>query len=241
MSELTSAQSVEAALAWAAGNHLAGFNTSAIRFRIIDALVQSFGISEFIETGTYHGATAICAHNCFGIPVYSCEASLSNYLVAKCVTCGLPGVRISHAHSEQWLPDQVERIRQNQLTRPLFYLDAHAGIDPTSCPILDELSLIFRLPNFLIIIDDFSVPNTGFIGRSYGATQLAPELIRPLLLSAGIQKMFIPSYSADWESGHARAGFTVLFRPATLESIFEKAQFPVNLLEPLELDAEAVA
>ena len=240
LSELTSAQSMEAALVGAARNHLAGFNTSAIRLRILYALVRIFGITEFIETGTYHGATAICAHNCFQIPVRSCEASLSNYWVARGVTCGLAGLHVDRARSEQWLPGQVERARKDELARPLFYLDAHAGIEPTSCPILDELSVIVRLRNFLVVIDDFSVPDTGFIGRSYGATQLGPDLIRPTLLSAGIRKIFVPSYSPDLESGHARAGFTVFFRPAALESIFDKAQFPLNLLEPLRLDAEAV-
>jgi hypothetical protein len=240
LGELTCAQSIDAALAGAARDHLAGFNTSAIRLRILYALVQLFGATEFIETGTYHGATAICARNCFRIPVKSCEASLANYWVAKCVTYGLLDVHVVRARSEQWLPDQIERMRQNDLARPLFYLDAHAGTEPTSCPILDELPVIFRLRSFLVVIDDFAIPGRGFVGRSYGTIRLGPDLIRPILLSAGIKKIFVPSYSPELESGHARAGFTVLFRPAAFENILGSGQFPLNLLEPCQLDGEAM-
>jgi hypothetical protein len=233
---LTKLQSVEEIVSWNARNRLLGFNTSAIRFRVLYALAKDFGATEFIETGSYHGATAVCARKSFGIPVSSCEASLINYCVARLIACCLHGVHIFHDRSEHWLPNQVQRVSQTENCLPLFYLDAHAGVDPASCPILAELSVIFRLDSFLIFIDDFVVPGKDFKGSTYGDVRLDLELIRPVLLAAGINKVYLPSYSPLLESGYARAGFVVLFRSAVLKKILENPRFPFDLLQAYVLE-----
>ena len=240
LTDLAGLHSIEQIVSWNAGNRLLGFNTSAIRFRILYSLTKEFGATEFMETGTYHGATAVCACNSFGIPVKSCEASQCNYWVARLIACGLSDVHIVHDLSERWLPDQVERLRQTENPLPFFYLDAHAGVDSTSCPILGELAEIFRLNQFLIVIDDFVIPGREFIGRTYGDVRLDMDLIRSILFAAGINKVYLPSYSPHLEWGHARAGFAVLFRSPVLEKIFEKRQFPFNLLQPFALDRPSV-
>jgi hypothetical protein len=234
-------QSVEQIAAWSAGNRLLGFNTSAIRFRILYSLAKAFGVTEFIETGTYHGATTICAQKSLQVPVHSCEASLIRYWQARAITCGFPRVRIVHGRSEQWLPSQIERLKGAAAARPMFYLDAHAGVDPTSCPIIEELSMIFQLDQFLIVIDDFAVPNREFVGRTYGEVSLNPDLIRPILLTVGIKKIYLPCYSPHLESGHARAGFAVLFRSPEMETIVENQQFPFDLLRAYPLNSGPAA
>ena len=240
LTALAGLNSIEQIVSWNAANRLLGFDTSAIRFRILYSLTKEFAATEFIETGTYHGATATCACTSFGIPVKSCEASLSNYWVARLIACGMSDVHIVHDLSECWLPDQVERLRQTENPLPFFYLDAHAGVDPTSCPILGELAAIFRLNQFLIVIDDFIVPDREFIGRTYGDIRLDMDLIRSILLGAGINKVYLPSYSPHLEWGHARAGFAIFFRSPVLEKLFEDQQFPFNLLQAFALDRPSI-
>lgn len=241
LSDLMDLQTVEQVVAWGAQSRTVGFNNSAIRSRIFYALAKVFGATEFIETGTYHGATAICARKSFQLPVHSCEASLVKCWLARVITCGLPGVRIVHGRSEHWLPSQIKRLKDAHVARPMFYLDAHAGIDPTTCPIVEELSAIFALDHFAVVIDDFLVPKQRFVGRTYGTVSLTTDLIRPMLLSAGISRVYLPSYPPELESGHARAGFAVLFRSAALEDVLERRQFPFDLLQAYFLNGESVA
>jgi hypothetical protein len=240
LGDLMDLQTVEQIVAWSARSRVLGFNSSAIRSRILYSLASVFGATEFIETGTYHGATAICARKSLRLPVRSCEASLIDCWLAKLITCGLPGMCIIHNRSERWLPIQIKRLKDTDVARPVFYLDAHAGIDPTTCPIVEELSTIFQLDHFLILIDDFIVPNREFVGRTYGNVSLGPDLIRPILLSAGIKRVYLPAYSPHLESGHARAGFAILFRSAKLENVLEGRRFPFNLLQSYLLDGRSV-
>ncbi len=232
LEELFRLNTLDELAVWSQSHGVLGFNTSAIRLRIVHSLVKALQATHFIETGSYHGATAICAHNCFHVPVWSCEASALNSWIGRTVALGLPQVRIAHGRSESWLPKVVQNLKQRGGARPAFYLDAHAGNDPTSCPLLDELSLILPLDTFLVIIDDFSVPGKAFVGRSYGAVALGPDLIRPALVSVGIRRIFLPSYSPQLERGHARAGFAVFFRSDALERAIHRGGFPLELLRP---------
>jgi len=236
LDDLASLESLDETLTWTARHCLLGFNTSAIRLRILYSLAQLFRATEFVETGTYHGATAICAHNSLRIPVRSCEALLFNFLVAKLVTCGLSGIQITKARSELWLSGEVERLRQSKSARPFFYLDAHPEADPASWPVPEELSQIFQLETFLVAIDDFAVQGKVPGGRPDGPAKLEPNMIRPALLATGIGEIFLPSYSVEMESGYARTGFAVIFRSRELDGALRSGQFPFNLLEPCRMN-----
>jgi len=235
LDELAALETLDGTVAWCRRAPLLGFNTSALRFRVIHALASRFAATEFIETGTYHGATAICARNALRVPVRSCEASLKNCLAAKLITCGLSNIQISHAQSTDWLPQQVERQMQLKRARPFFYLDAHPAGDAEHWPVREELALILKLDSFLLAIDDFSVPELQNHGRDQWAGPLTPRTVREGLVAAGIREIYIPSYPAEFETGHARTGFAIAFRSPELTKALQTEQFPLNLLKAYSL------
>jgi hypothetical protein len=238
LDKLASLETLDETLEWSARGRILGFNTSALRFRILYSLVQLFRATEFIETGTYHGATAICARNAFRVPVRSCEASLANYSVAKLVTCGLSGVRIAHAQSQEWLATEVERQGRLKNARPCFYLDAHPEGDAASWPVRAELTAILKLDSFLLAIDDFAVPEKQPAGQYRWAGPLNPIMIQSGLLAGGIREIYFPSYPPDFETGYGRSGFAIAFRSVELSSALGLRRFPLTLLEGYPLKEE---
>jgi hypothetical protein len=230
LDDLAAVDTLEGALEWSARHTLLGFDTSALRLRILYSLAAIFRPSEFIETGTYHGATAICARNALHIPVRSCEVSLSNSLVAKLVTLGLSDIRLSHRPTEEWLPIEVERQRTLRAARPFFYLDAHsAGVE--TWPLGAEVERIVTLESFLAAIDDFSVPENDGANHSGWIGPLSPGMIRNCLTASGIHEIYVPAYPASREKGFGRAGFAVFFRSPELASALQRKEFPYDLLE----------
>ncbi len=236
LDELAGLETLDATLEWAARGRLLGFNTSALRFRVLYALAKWYGPTEFIETGTYHAATAMCARNALRVPVRSCEASLKNSLVAKLVTSGLSDVHITHSESEHWLPAEAERQRHLKQARPFFYLDAHPEGDAEKWPIRAELAQILTLDSFLLAIDDFSIPDNKTGDRSQWVGPLNPAMIQSGLLAGGIREIYIPSYPPEFETGFARAGFAVAFRSPKLSSALQLGKFPFSLLKAYPLN-----
>lgn len=230
LDELAGLETPDQTLAWARHGRLLGFNTSALRFRVIYSLARVFGATEFIETGTYHAATSLCANNSLRIPVRSCETFLKNYLVAKLVTCGLSDIHISHAESQEWLPAEVERQKRLRNARPFFYLDAHPEGDVENWPIRAELASILSLDSFLVAIDDFSLPQEPDRGRPGWAGPLNPSMIQGGLLAGGIGEIYFPSYPPEFENGYGRTGFAILFRSPELSSALRRGHFPFDLL-----------
>jgi len=108
LKELCGLKSLDDTVAWSRRGRILGFNGSAVRLRILYSLLHAFRATHFIETGTYHGATAICAHRCFQVPVWSCEASFLDFWVARFLTFGLREARIVRAHSEARLQGSSE-------------------------------------------------------------------------------------------------------------------------------------
>ena len=239
LDELAGLETLDQTLAWAAHGRLLGFNASALRFRVIYSLARLIRATEFIETGTYHAATAICASNSLRIPVRSCEASLNNCLAAKFVTYGRADIQITHALSERWLPAEVERQRRRKGSRPFFYLDAHPGDDAENWPVRAELGLILKLDSFLVVIDDFSLPEKPTATGCQWAGQLNPTMIQSDLMAGGIREIYYPSYSPEFETGHGRTGFAVLYRSPELPGNLPLEQFPFNLLKVFPLGGRA--
>lgn len=236
LDELASLETLDKTLEWSARDRILGFNTSALRFRILYSLAQLFGATEFIETGTYHAATAMCARNSLRIPVRSCEASLKNCLVAKFVTWGLPEVHITHATSERWLTGEVERQRNRKDARPCFYLDAHPEGDAENWPVRTELASILTLDSFLVVIDDFIVPVAQHSSQGQWAGALNTTMIQSDLLGGGIRQLYFPSYPLDFETGYGRTGFAIAFRSPELGSALQLGRFPFDLLKAYSLN-----
>jgi len=233
--ELIASRSLEEVIQWSGRNRLLGFNNSAIRLRIIYSLAQASQATHFIETGTHHAATAICANQCLRLPVWSCDILRLNYLVAKLVTLGLGNIKLVLADSRIFLPQIASQLAQSLDVRPIFYLDAHGGISGESCPLVEELSTIVHLDHFIALIDDFAVPKSEFVYSTYGSTSLKIELIREILVSSDIRRVFFPSYSPSIEVGNGRTGYVVLFRSSVLENKIQEDDFPLNLLRSFEL------
>lgn len=220
---------------WGAHNHILGFNTSVIRCRIVFALAEAIGATHFIETGTYHAATAICARRCLRLPVWTSELALGNYVTARMMTIGLEGIAVHRSDSGRFLGGAVGQLAKRFESRPIVYLDAHGGVDETSCPLIEELQSVLRFPTFVAVLDDFEVPGAAFLGRTYGSVSLGVDLLRETLLSEGISRVLIPAYPPAWEQGNGRAGWVVAFRAPAVDEAVRKGEFPWGLLSSYEL------
>lgn len=229
---LRSSRSLEEVQLWAVRHPLVGFNKDSIRAVIIESLAKAHRATVFVETGTYHGATALCACRYLCLPVYSCEISFKRFALSKLVTIGERNVRISWDSST----DFIRRLVGRRLVegRPLFYLDAHWE---QHLPLVDEIALITQMKQFAVIIDDFSVPSIEDFGHdNYNELPLGTDLIRDTLLSGGISKCYFPNYSPSIETG-LRRGYCVFWRSDELEEVFSERSscFPLNLLTAYDL------
>lgn len=232
---LVRSQSVEETLSWAQSNKLLGFNRSALRLRILYSIASAFQATHFIETGTYHGATTICALQGLALKVWTCEVSRWHSWLSRALVSGLPNIEAVHEDSSMFIENAVNRLLEIGDVRPFFYLDAHAGINEHSCPILKEISQVVRLDSFLAVIDDFEVPNASFRFGTYGKLRLNLDLIRDLLSGAGIRRVVFPSYSPELEAGIARTGYVMFYRSTLLERYVQSQVFPASLLQSLEV------
>lgn len=212
--------------------HIFGFNGNRVRARVVAGLANVYGANRFVETGTSHAATTVFARKYLGSRVDSCDVSLSNYLISRLVTLGLGGVQLHVGHSATFLDKLItaEIARGDVGDRFLFYLDAHEGNDPESLPILEELHAIGRLPEFLVVIDDFKIPHDrNFHFGIYGGRIVEFALIRDWVMSSHRIQCLLPNYPASVESGFV-AGYAVIWKSSRLDAAFAAKQFPMNLL-----------
>jgi len=122
---------------------------------LISLLSDTYGISTFIETGTYLGATAYWASGVFD-RVITIEASecLYNELLRK--YSNVDNINFVYGDSRDKLHDIVKGLDG----AALFWLDAHWSGGPTfgggdECPLLEELRIINSSENeHFIFIDD---------------------------------------------------------------------------------------
>ena len=62
-----------------------------------------------------------------------------------------------------------------------------------------------ELESFLVMIDDFRVPDVeGFGWGSYGGKDIDMALVKNLLVEQDIETCYFPSYSPDEETGYKR-------------------------------------
>ena len=235
---LRDAQSIESIVRSRDGHLFQGFNANPLRGRIMQSLARATGCSVFVETGSGKAATTLAAHSFLKLPVWSCEKSLANYLLCRCLVAGLSGVEIHHSDSPQFLRKSIERLARNASHVPFFFLDAHGGFDGTgatgdSCPLLDEIEIVHTAPRFLAVIDDVQLP--GFPGGTYGDTFLDLKFMTPTLLAQGTKSCWIPNYSTVTDIGWP-SGYCVFGHGIDLESILGAPEFPLNLLQKRMLE-----
>ena len=122
---------------------------------LVRLLQQTFALTDFIETGTYQGATAAWAAERFQ-RVVSIELSSLLYKAARHHYAGTPNIEVRHGDSGGVLRDLVPALEKPAL----FWLDAHWSGGPTAgedyeCPLLAEIAAIDAspLPHFMLIDD----------------------------------------------------------------------------------------
>lgn len=115
---------------------------------------NKLGAKVFVETGTFHGGTAIEMCKYFD-KVYTIEKSEAIYEIAKRNLRNYKNVELLQGDSREHLPRILE-----QTSSIIFWLDAHwsGGLtygENDECPLIDELREIFRkTKDSIILIDD---------------------------------------------------------------------------------------
>lgn len=122
---------------------------------LILSLKEKFEINNFIETGTYMGATAKWASQYFE-KVSTIEKSGAIFSVATSNLNGIENINIINSDSRDALRELVRVIKEPAI----FWLDSHWSGGATygegdECPLIEELDIIYQsgVPH-LILIDD---------------------------------------------------------------------------------------
>ena len=130
-----------------------GFHGNQIVRKMVEDMIKKLNVSSFIETGTHTGDTTIYMAWHFILPIFSCDISKEYYDLSTNRLAPFKHVKLSLESSEKF----IERlINENVLGNfPMFFLDAHWH---DYWPLQDEVRNIMKLNNFIILVDDFSVP-----------------------------------------------------------------------------------
>lgn len=121
---------------------------------LIEKLATSFKISNFVETGTYHGGTAIWAANFFkNVLTIEYSKELYEQAIAK---FDISNIEFIFGDSRTELSKLIKRLDGSSL----FWLDAHwsGGLtygDTDQCPLIEEINIInsSNFDNFILIDD----------------------------------------------------------------------------------------
>ena len=123
--------------------------------KLIEKLAHSFEIQNFVETGTYHGGTALWATSIFeNVLTIESSSELHRQLINK--HGHTPKLELIFGDSRE----KLEEITHSVKTPTVFWLDAHWSGGETSgatdqCPLLEELEIIqsFSSDTYLLIDD----------------------------------------------------------------------------------------
>lgn len=126
-----------------------------VKTRALRRYAVQFGLSIFVETGTYHGDTVAAIAEQFNQCI-TVELSRELWQSATLRLAPQKHIVCLHGDSGVVLPDILKQID----APTLFWLDAHASgretADTGKGPIFDELAAIFahRIKKHVILIDD---------------------------------------------------------------------------------------
>lgn len=179
----------------------AGFNGQSFRKKIFEQIVSSIVLDRIIETGCFVGDSAAFMSRTSGLPLLSSEINPMFFRIAGKRLVGFPNAVVEQADSRQFLRSIVERRLCDE--RTFFYLDAHWDED---LPLREEVDLIgSHWSEFVIMIDDFEVPNDpGYGFDRYGRDRmLTLGYLRPQV-DAHDLVVFFPSARSESESGRVR-------------------------------------
>lgn len=143
---------------------MTAFHNNIILQRMIKILITKFNVTSFLETGTYcAGTTTYMALNYVDLPIFTCEINENYFQACSKRLSKYKNVTISKESSEKFI---IRLIKEKTLGDfPMFFLDAHWY---DYWPLQDEIANIGILPKFIILIDDFKVPNHPKFGNDAG-------------------------------------------------------------------------
>jgi len=216
----------------------AGLHGDRILRTLVRRLVNRYGITACIETGTYQGETAIfLARLNPSLPVYTCEIDGLAYEAASARFVDFANIMISRSSSPSFLKDLIDAKCCGEL--PLFWLDAHWL---EYWPLRDELALITNQPHAAVImIDDFEVPGKPQFGfdstadYEAGAGVSEPiacgtDYVRPALNSGATYTIWLPAYHRKqafpfWDLRPLRGYSLIIMNSPSLSSSLEEDPF----------------
>lgn len=192
------------------------FNGQCFRQLMYLDLAHFCKFETIVETGTYRGSTTqFLAQNSGAAPVYSCEYSARAFEFAKWRLRNLQNVNLFNMDSREFIRD----LKISRQSTTFVYLDAHWNAD---LPLQEEVELVLgNFKNFVIMIDDFEVPNdTGYGYDDYGPGKRLSLGDFPFHLDSRVACYF-PARLSSRESGLRRGAIVLAslgLRP-TLDSI----------------------
>jgi hypothetical protein len=206
------------------------FNGQCFRQMIFLDLVRACKFDAIVETGTYRGSTTLfLALKSGGAPVYTCEVSTRVFGVARQRLRAIPRIRLYNMDSRKFL----SKINLSGDGCKFFYLDAHWLED---FPLAEEADFIARkFPSFVIMIDDFQVPDDpGYGHDNYGPGKRLSLRDFPF----DSDHRFVPYFPARHSTGESsiRRGCIVLASPDVKAKVDSLA-----CLRPLESAMGAAA
>jgi len=185
-----------------------GFNGQKGKKNIFNDLLLRYRFSNILETGTYIGDTAGYMAERSQLPVHSCEINQLLYSLAKMRLKAFPSISLYNLDSRDFL-DRLGNRPEIIRNECFVYLDAHWG---KNLPLKEEISIISsRWEKFIIMIDDFQVPNDGgYIYDCYGAfASLNLSYLRKTLAKFDLCTFF-PSMPSREESRTRPTGCVIL-------------------------------
>ncbi len=140
-------------------------NGQSGRKAIMSAIVDRCGIEQFVETGTFRGATTAWFAG-YGLPVHTVELNHRFAILARLRFGDNPLVRTAESDSATFM-EEIAADPAITARTTLFYLDAHWG---EMLPLAAELTTLHRaFPRAVVVIDDFRVPHDdGYAFDDYG-------------------------------------------------------------------------
>jgi len=151
-----------------------GIAPPPVKRMVLSAYLKRYGLTQFIETGTYLGDTLAYIAQQKSVHATSIELDEGYYRAAKQRFVGYPNVTILQGDSGKLLPEQVRQLQ----APALFWLDDHYSGDDTGkgeldTPVSAELEAILDSPvkGHVVLIDD---------ARCFDVTQDYPYLDRLL-------------------------------------------------------------
>lgn len=143
---------------------MVAFHNDKILQKMINDIIKNLNVTSFVETGTYGGdSTEYIAIQHPNIPVFTCEINPTFFKNNIKKLGRFPNVTSVLESSEKFVENIISNNKLGDL--PFFFLDAHWY---DFWPLIDEIKSISSLPKFIIVPDDFAVPNSPQFANSSG-------------------------------------------------------------------------